>query len=232
MNKILAIIPARGGSRGIRNKNIVKINGRSLIDYTIKSALKAKKNGIVAKVVVSTDSEKIAKISKKLGASVPFLRPKSISGDKAKSVDVILHAIEYFEKKGIFFNYIVLLQPTSPLRRLKDIKQSIDLCLKNKSDSLISAYQKVGVSDSIIYTRDNNLAVPVLADHNKGARRQESKNIFIRNGAIYMTSVEYLKKYQKIISDKPLLFEMPEGRSLNIDEAEDLRILRKYLNKN
>lgn len=232
MNKdMLAVIPARGGSKGIKNKNIVNINGCPLIHYTIKPALKAKKDGLIKTVIVSTDSTKIAEISKKIGADVPFLRPEEISGDKAKSIDLILHAIDFFEKKKIFFKYVLLLQPTSPLRKYEDIKNALSLFLKNRNNSLISAYCEKGISESIIYTKENDLAIPLGSKHNKGIRRQEAKDIFVRNGAIYLTSVKYIKKNGKIISEKPLLFEMSKERSLNIDAKEDLKRLRNILCK-
>jgi CMP-N,N'-diacetyllegionaminic acid synthase len=231
MNKILAIIPARSGSKGIKNKNIIGVDNKPLVFYTINPALKMKKNGLVNEVIVSTDSSKIADISKKLGASVPFLRPEIISGDKAKSVDFILHAIEYFEKKGIFYDYVILLQPTSPLRKYEDIKDALELYLKSKNDSLISVYCANGIIESIIYTKEGNTARPVLSRHNKGVRRQDAKKIFVRNGAIYIVSVKYIKRNYRIISDRPILFEMPEKRSLNIDTKEDLKKLHKIICK-
>lgn len=231
MKKILAIIPARGGSKGIKNKNIIGVNKLPLIAYTIKPALKIKREGLITDVIVSTDSTKIATVSKKFGANVPFLRPANIAGDRAKSIDVILHAIDFFAKKGKSYDYVVLLQPTSPLRLAKDIKEAINFCLKNKGQSLISAYKTEGIIESIIYTQDNIFAKAVLASHNQGVRRQEAKEIFVRNGAIYITAVDYIKRHKKIISDKPLLFAMPKSRSLNIDSKDDLIKLRKILCK-
>jgi len=229
MSKFLAIIPARGGSKGIKNKNIICINDRPLIDYTIKPALKARDGNSLEEVIVSTDSSEIAKISKELGAKVPFLRPKNISIDSAKSVDVIIHAIDFFEKQGIFYENIILLQPTSPLRQYEDIERAVKFYLENESESLISVYKEIGFIESSLYSKKGKIAVPWLKNHNKGIRRQESEGVFVRNGAFYITSVRYLKKYKQIISEKPLLFEMPKSRSLNIDEAADLIKLKNIL---
>lgn len=229
--KGLIIIPARGGSKGIKNKNIVDVCGNPLIFYTINPALKIEKNGIIDKVIISTDSEKIAKISSKLGADVPFLRPKSISGDKAKSIDFILHAINHYGGKGIFYDYIVLLQPTSPLRSYEDIKGSIELFLNNKEDSLISVCKENRVDETELYYKKNDSGIPLSPNHNKGIRRQDLKDLFIRNAAIYITSIEYLKKERKIISNNPLLFEMPRERSIDIDSENDLKMLRNFLCK-
>jgi len=229
MNKILVIIPARSGSKGIKNKNIIRIKNKPLIFYTINPALKIKKEGLVEDVIISTDSPRIVGISRKMGATVPFLRPRNISGDKAKSIDFILHAVSFFEKKGVFYSDVVLLQPTSPLRKYEDIKGAINLYIKNKNHSLISAYQESGITENIIYIKKRDRAIPVLVNHGDGKRRQDSNNIFVRNGAIYIVSVEYLKKFHKIISDNPLLFEMPKQRSLNLDSREDLKELRNIL---
>ena len=231
LKKGLIIIPARGGSKGIKNKNIIDVCGKPLISYTIFPALKAKKSGIVEDVVVSTDSQKFADISKKLGANVPFMRPESISGDKSKSIDFMLHAVDYFEIKKIFYDYIVLLQPTSPLRSYEDIKGAVGLYLKGKSDSLISVCKEERVDETELYYKNNDVGIPLSINHNKGIRRQELKELFIRNAAIYITSVEYLKKNKRIISDSPLLFEMPEKRSIDIDTKNDLERLRKFLYK-
>lgn len=227
--KGLIIIPARGGSKGIKNKNIIDVCGKPLIFYTIDAALKAKKNGVVDEVIISTDSEKIADVSSRLGASVPFLRPKSISGDKAKSIDFMLHAIDYFEKKGIFYDYLILLQPTSPLRNYDDIRGSVDVFLNNKGNSLISVCKEDRVDETELYYKKNDLGIPLSQKHNKGIRRQDLNDLFIRNAAIYITSTEYLKKERKIISDNPLLFEMPQKRSLDIDTKKDLEKLRNFL---
>ena len=231
LKKGLIIIPARGGSKGIKNKNVINICGKPLIFYTINPALKIKENGLINEVIVSTDSKKIANISKKLDVSVPFLRPKNISGDKAKSIDFMLHAINYFEKKGISYDYIVLLQPTSPLRGYEDIKGAVSLYLKNKSDSLISVCKEERVDETELYYKKNDVGIPLSVNHNKGIRRQELKELFIRNAAIYITSVKYLKKNKRVISDNPLIFEMSEKRSIDIDTKKDLENLRKLLCK-
>jgi len=229
--KGLIIIPARGGSKGIKNKNIVNICGKPLIYYTINPTLKTKEGGLLYAVIVSTDSQKIADISKKLGADVPFLRPKNISGDKSKSIDFMLHAINYFENKGIHYDYIVLLQPTSPLRIHEDIEEAIDLFLKNKNDSLISVCREERVDETELYYKKSNKGFPLSPNHNKGKRKQDLKELFVRNAAIYITSTKYIKKEHKIISDNPLLFEMPIERSLDIDTKDDLKKLRGFLCK-
>jgi N-acylneuraminate cytidylyltransferase/CMP-N,N'-diacetyllegionaminic acid synthase len=229
--KFLVIIPARGGSKGIKNKNIVNVCSRPLVYYSVNPALELKKEGFFEDVIVSTDSQKIADICKKMGVDVPFLRPKDISRDKSRSIDFILHAINFFERKKVFFDFVILLQPTAPLRKKCDIKGAVKIFLKEKKDSLISVKPVKDIITSSIYVKKGKKIVPFSPKHNKGVRRQDDNPIFVRNGAIYITSVNYLKKNKKIISDNPVIFEMPEERSLNIDYPEDLNKLRKILCK-
>lgn len=230
--KILVIIPARGGSKGIKDKNIIDVCGKPLIQYSIDQSLELKKISLVNEIIISTDSQKIAEIGRKLGANVPFLRPESISGDKAKSIDFILHAINYYEEKNIFFDAVLLLQPTSPVRHLALLKKAIHLFKKNDEDSLISCYKEEYINDLVMYKFGEGAKLkPLNSNHNKGVRRQDHGDVFVRNGAIYLTSVKYLKETEQIISDYPLLIEMRKSQSINIDTLEDLEILKRALCK-
>lgn len=230
--KYLIIIPARGGSKGVKNKNIVKISKKTLLEYTSQEALKVLNKLKNSKLILSTDSIKIANVGKKLNLEVPFLRPNEFSKDKSKSIDLILHALNYYKKINILFDSIILLQPTSPLRTHKDIINSIKLFENNFNDSLISCYKDETLDLSLIYNKnDNNQGFALNSKHSSGLRRQDSSNLYVRNGAIYITSVEYLKKHKKIISDSPLIYEMPKSRSINIDTKEDLILLKKILKK-
>ena len=131
MKKILGIILARGGSKGIKNKNIKLINGKPLIYWTIKSAMKSKK---LSKVILSTDSKKIALIGKKYNLNVPFIRPSKLAKDNTPSVDAIEHALNFLKKSGEEFEFVVLLEPTSPLRSVQDIDKSINKIIMKKAD--------------------------------------------------------------------------------------------------
>ncbi len=228
--KILGIIPARGGSKGIINKNIVEVNGCPLIDYTIQPALSCVKQGILNELVVSTDSEKIAEIAKELGANCPFLRPEELSNDKSKSIDFVLHTIEYFEHKKTMFDAVIILQPTSPLRKYEHIKEAIEV-FKNypNKNSLISCYKDEVLNELIMYHKKGDEAIPLKSNHHLGIRRQDHKTLYIRNGAIYISKVNYLKKNKSIMSKKPLMYEMPKSLSLNIDHPDGLDILKRSL---
>lgn len=214
------------------HKNVIDICGRPLIDYTISPALEFKKGRKDIEVIVSTDSKEIADISKELGASVPFLRPESISGDKAKSVEFIFHALDHFEAQNMFFEAVMILQPTSPLRNVFLLEKALKLFSQFESDSLISCYKEEYVNDLVMYKEGGGgLLNPLNMLHNKGARRQDHGSTFVRNGAIYITSVDYLRSEGQIISDCPILLEMKKSESLNIDTLEDVEMIKRTLCK-
>lgn len=229
--KYLCIIPARCGSKGIPFKNIVDLHGKPMIAYTIEIASELKAQGLINTIIVSTDCAEIAGISKQYGAEVPFLRPEDIAGDKAKSVDFVLHSIKYYEEIGIYFDAVIVLQPTSPFKSFDDVKNSIEIFSISDIDSLISVYKEETINDLIMYHKEGDKAIPLNNDHNKGVRRQDHGAVYIRNGAIYITKVDYLKKEQRIISDIPLMYEMDKNRSINVDTYEDLEYVRNLLCK-
>lgn len=232
MKKRLAIIPARGGSKGIPGKNIYEIAGYPLIYYTIRAAKQALDRGVIDRLIVSTDSEEIAEISRRYGAEVPFMRPAELSADGSKSADLMIHAVEFYKEKGEPYDDIVLLQPTSPLRNGEDIVRSIALYDRVRSESLISCYKEESVSEYNSYHVKDNLGISMNPDHNKGKRRQELPDLFVRNGAIFITDVQYLLKSGLVISDKPLVYVMPQERSVNIDTEYDMKLAEWLLERN
>lgn len=223
--KILAIIPARGGSKGVPRKNIIDICGKPLIAYSIEPALQAKKRGIIDEIIVSTDDQEIADISKELGASVPFFRPEELSNDKAKSVDLMIHAYCFFEEREKTYDTIMLLQPTSPLRTRNDIESSISLYQKLGATSLISCY-KESIHETGLYHKDGEWAKPLSLAHNEGLRRQDISDLYVRNGAIFIVDVEYMLSEKKVFDDRPAMYVMPKERSINIDTMSDIEQVR------
>ena len=228
--KILAIIPARGGSKGIPNKNIIEIKELPLIAHTIIPTLPLVKEGVISKLIVSTDSIEIGQIAEKFGAEFPFIRPDDISGDKAKSIDLINHALAFYQSKGDYFEAVLLLQPTSPLRTTEDLRTAIELFCESSNDSLISAYEEEYINDLVMYKKatDGKTSIPLNTNHNKGVRRQDHGAIFVRNGCIYITRIELLMK-NLIIGEQPLLYIMPKSKSINLDTIEDIEILKRIL---
>lgn len=228
--KIICIIPARGGSKGIPKKNIIDVRGKPLIAYSIEPAIEAMELGLIDKVIVSTDSIEIADISKNYGAEIPFLRPDDISGDKAKSIEFIEHALSFYKNLGINYDAVLLLQPTSPLRTLEDLISALKLFIESNNDSLISAYEEEYINDLVIYklSEDGKTSIPVNQLHNKGVRRQEHGSLYVRNGCIYISSTELISKGY-VIGAAPLMYTMDKNKSVNVDTLEDLELLRKLL---
>jgi len=226
---LLVIIPARCGSKGIIKKNVVDICGKPLLYYTIAPAMELLRSNIASCVIVSTDCDEIAYIAQELGAQVPFLRPEELGSDTAPSIGYVLHALEYFEREGKSFEAVLVLQPTSPLRTFEDMKEAVELFQSRHADSLISGYKEEKISDLIMYRENNDIAVPLNEKHNKGIRRQDQSQIYIRNGAIYLVTTEHIKRTQCLISDRPVLYQMPKSRSVNIDTADDLELIRGIL---
>jgi CMP-N-acetylneuraminic acid synthetase len=229
IKEFLCIIPARAGSKGVKNKNIKLLGGKPLIYWTIKEALKIKE---FSKVIVSTDSKKIQNISKKYGAECPFLRPKNISRDKSLTIDVIKHAVKYLDAKSFDkFENIVLLQPTSPFRKKIDIKNAIQKFLKNKRASSLISVVEVGDFHParMYYINNNKLEKNKLSESKVGRPRQNLKTMYLRNGAIYIIKKKNING--NFLGTFPIGFLMPKDRSLNIDDNYDFEIAKNYIKK-
>lgn len=229
VKEFLLIIPARCGSKGIKHKNIIDLNGRPLIYYTVKVAKKLKAMGIIDEIIISTDCERIKLVCESLGVSIGELRDKNLSNDQSKTTDLVRSIINKKLKENVFFKNILILQPTSPLRKLEQVCESIGIYKKQNANSLISVYRDCALSDEIMYFKDDIYLVPKNLDHNSGKRRQENKVVFIRNGAIYIFKTKYFMEYNSIICDKPLYFEMDKITSINIDNPIDLTLAKKLI---
>jgi CMP-N,N'-diacetyllegionaminic acid synthase len=221
---ILTLIPARSGSKGIKNKNIIKIKGKPLIYWSIQQAKQAR----LKNIVISTDSKKIATIVKKYGNYIKFIRPKKFSLDNTRMHEVIKHSLIFFRKKKIIFDLVLLLQPTSPLRLVRDIKNSLKLLEKNKTaDSVISAVKLEDFHPARMKLKKNIYLVDsFFSEKTEGLPRQKLKDYYLRNGAIYLFKVKSFYKYKSIKGKKCILYEMPKSRSLNLDDSFDLKLIR------
>ena len=222
MKNVLAVIPARGGSKGLKNKNIKIIACKPLISWTIDAALKSK---YIDKVIVSTDSKEIEKISKEYGASVPFLRPKELAKDDTSSIDVMLHAIEHFPE----YKIVIMLQPTSPLRDCSHIDQAFDFFFKSNMDSCVSVTKdKKTPFWSFSMVNENNL-VSLFPDKEMPSRRQEIISTYHLNGAIYISSILNLKEKKSFITKKTFGYEMSEEVSIDIDDINEFNVASRLL---
>lgn len=226
-NKILAIVPARGGSKTIKNKNIIKVKRKPLILYTLEEATKSK---YLDRIIISTNSKKIAKVCNKY--DVPFIRPNKLAEDHSLTIDAVFHTINYLKSKKEFdFNYIMLLQPTSPLRTYKDIDKSIKLLLSSKAESLISVVDVEANHPARMYSINMGFLKSIFDEKISMMPRQKLKKIYIRNGSIYLTSIKNLYKNNSFIGKKNISYIMPKDRSINIDTLDDLNIFKNTINK-
>ncbi|WP_221394525.1 cytidylyltransferase domain-containing protein [Dyadobacter sp. NIV53] len=225
--RILGIIPARGDSKGIPNKNIRLLAGKPLIQYTIQSALLSDK---LSTILVSTDCEKIINFSKQYPQiKTPFIRPKELATDNTPTIDVIQHAVKYYEKIGEVFDYICLLQPTSPFRNDDLIDKTIDKILKVKTDSL-TTIRKVPDKFNPHWTfgmKDNILSVSTGEKHII-TRRQDLPDRYYRDGKIYISTVEQIQKGMLLGGD--IFGYINENEpDINIDTWEDWALAEKHL---
>ena len=226
--KILAVIPARGGSKGISNKNIVDIDGCPLIKYTIDAALGSE---ILTHCIVSTDSDAIATVAKSCGALAPFKRPEYLSNDKALSLPVIQHAVEFMEaEQGYQYDVVIMLQPTTPLRQSEDIDNAISLLFETNADSVISVVEVEGHHPLRMKRVVNGRLINYIDQGHEDMRpRQELPPVYIRNGAIYATRRDVLIKDSSFIGLDSRAYIMTSERSVNIDTYKDLLLAQSFL---
>ncbi len=225
--KIIALIPARGGSKGIKDKNIVLLKGKPLIQYSIDAAKNSK---YIDRIIVSTDSKKIAEVAKSLGAEVPFLRPVELASDNSKTIEVVLHAVHWLEDNQSSYDALVLLQPTQPLRTSGDIDDAIEKYLNNGENSLVSVC-KVSDNPILIRTIDDSGLLVNLLDRNSTIRRQDMPEYYKVNGAIYINKIENLK-VETSFNDNTVPYIMREDHSVDIDDISDLDMAEWIMSKN
>jgi CMP-N,N'-diacetyllegionaminic acid synthase len=222
--EIMAIIPARGGSKGIPLKNLKLLNGKPLIDYSINGSLKSK---FITRTIVSSDHPKILNRAEKLGAEI-IKRPKNLATDSSQLEPVIEHCLNHFKLKENYVpDIIILLQNTSPLRTKKHIDDALSTFLDSKFDSLMSCYN----SHYFLWNLKKNILIPKNHNPKNRTNRQQMNNQFIENGAIYITKYNAFKKSHCRISGKIGLFKMSEKVSIDIDTKEDLDQVRKLLKR-
>tara|TARA_B100000989_G_scaffold298062_1_gene285921 strand:+ start:365 stop:1075 length:711 start_codon:yes stop_codon:yes gene_type:complete len=217
--KILGIIPARKGSKSVKNKNFLKLGGKELVRYAIDSGNKSK---FLDRLIISTDDVSKFKPFKK-NCDIPFKRPKKYSGDKATTVSVVMHALNYLKARKEYYDYVVVLQPTNPFRKSSDIDNCIKTIIDNKKMCLIGVVKVKANHPSRMYKIDKkNIMKPLTSkDDGETRRRQDLDKIYIRNGSIYITKISQLLKEKQIITKKPIAYIMNEIKSINIDTYDD-----------
>lgn len=228
---VLAVIPARGGSKGVPRKNIREVGGKPLIAYSIEAALAVK--DIFHRIIVSTDDVEIAEIAKSYGADVPFMRPENLGSDKMPMVPVLQHAVQFVEKQDqVKIDWVFLLQPTAPLRTGEDIRAAVDLAANGTADSVISVVQVFAVHPILMKRIDGNRLLPFCIEEKEGTRRQDYQPAaYMRNGSIYLTKRDVLMESGSIWGHEICPYVMPEDRSLNIDSEFDLKLVDMVLSE-
>ncbi len=217
--KILGVITARGGSKGIPRKNIKLLGGKPLIAYSIEAARQSK---LLTDFIVSTEDEEIAEISRKWGAPVPFMRPQKLARDDTGSIEVIIHALNTMrENYGKIYDYVMILQPTSPFRLARDIDNSIKKIVDTKADSVMSMVEVIDFSPKKLKILDGDIIKPWLMEEGPlSERRQNETKVYKRNCAIYLTKVEIIKKGD-LFGKISRAYVMPPERSIDINEPLD-----------
>ena len=224
--KILGLIPARGGSKGLPQKNVKSLLGKPLIAWTFEQSLASK---YLDQVIVSTDDKEIASVSERFGVKVPFVRSEELATDEARMVDVVLHAINWFENNDRIYDLIVLLQPTSPTRITGDIDNAIELLFKKGASSIISVCED-GYPPFLSNTLPEDGSMKnFVKDEHLGKNRQELPQSFRINGAVYVVYSDYLKKEKEFLGNNTYAYTMPGNRSIDIDNMIDFKLAELIL---
>lgn len=219
--RVLGVIPARGGSKGVPRKNIRKLGDRPLIGHTIAAALASR----LARTVLSTDDEEIAAVARSLGADVPFMRPAELASDSARAIPVIQHALATLEAAGERFDAVMMLQPTTPFRRTDDIDGALALLDRTGADSVISVVDTGGHHPARTKFLDGDRLIdPPFCEAYENQPRQELRPMYLRNGAIYLTRRDIVMTGAGSFKGRDCrAWIMPASRSVNIDNELEFR---------
>jgi CMP-N,N'-diacetyllegionaminic acid synthase len=227
---MIAIIPARGGSKGLPGKNIRDLDGMPLICHTIKSALESES---ITRVIISTDDDDIAIVAKECGAEVPFNRPSKLAKDNSMVMDAYLYTIDRLvEMENITIDSFIALLPTAPLRRSHDIDMAVEIFNLNKADSVISVTEPDAPAEWYRRIDNDGILRDYFPNTNTIKNRQEFNKSYIPNGAIYIFNVEKLRLSRQYYMDKTYPYVMPRSRSADIDEILDFEWAEFLINKN
>lgn len=226
--RILAVIPARGGSKGIPRKNIRELNQKPLIAYAIEEAAKSK---YIDKLIVSTEDSEIAQVSKQFGADVPFMRPIELAADDTPGIHPILHALNWFHEKGCYFDYIMCLQCTSPFRKAEHIDEAIEKLVNEAADSIVSVCESE-VSPYWMKRIEGGILKNFLSDIPFYSRRQDTPKTYRLNGAIYLAKTEILYKYSNWYTENTIPYLMDKTTSIDIDDILDFKFAELLMKEN
>jgi CMP-N-acetylneuraminic acid synthetase len=231
MMRTLAIVTARGGSKGIPRKNLIPLAGKPLLAYTAEAALAADR---LSRVVLSTDDEEIAQAGRDMGLEVPFMRPAELALDGTPTIPVLQDVVRRLEADGERYDAIFVLQPTNPLRTVDDINGAIDLMERTGADSVIS-FSDAGERHPARMKwigDDGRVIDPVFSEAFEGQPRQELRKIFVRDGSVYLTRRDVLMHEDSLKGKDCRAWIIPEERSRNIDNLFDLFMVEQMMKYN
>lgn len=220
--KILAVVPARGGSKGVPRKNIKLLAGKPLIEWTFNAAKQSK---YIDRIVLSSEDDEIIEIAKKIGFDVPFKRPAELAQDDTHGIEPILHAVS--ECDG--FDYVMMLQPTSPLRTVEDIDKFIEWSFSKNAKSTVSVCEPSKSPYWMYNMEENKLLCPLIPEHSLVPRRQELPKVYSLNGALYIAEIFWLQQMKNFMSNQTIGYIMPQERSYDIDTILDFQICEYIL---
>jgi CMP-N-acetylneuraminic acid synthetase len=219
MSLVLGLVPARGGSKGVPGKNVRPLAGHTLLEYTARAA---RESGVIDRIVLSTDSAEIADAGRRAGLEVPFIRPASLAADDTPMVPVIMHALSEIERHAWSPDIIVLLQPTSPLRRPQHVRDAVNALRESTADSVVTVVEVPRhLSPDYVMRIDDGRLQPCLPEGTGITRRQDARPAYSRDGTVYAFRRSTLERFGGIYGDdcRPLLIDANE--SLSIDSPAD-----------
>jgi N-acylneuraminate cytidylyltransferase/CMP-N,N'-diacetyllegionaminic acid synthase len=226
--RILAIIPARGGSKGLPGKNIKMLNGKPLIGWTIEQA---KNCGYIDEIFVSTDSREIAAVGEEFGIKISSLRPAELARDSSSSIDVILYTINLLEQEKEEFDIILLLEATSPLRDSEDLENALKMLVDTDgAESIVGISRTENAHPTFLVSiGERNFIRPYGKSEFIFKRRQEIDDLYFFEGSLYISYVDSLKKRKSFYHEKTLGFEMPKYKSFEVDDIVDFKIIEALM---
>ena len=221
---VLGVIPARGGSKSVPHKNLAPLNGKPMMVWTIEAAQNSK---MMTHFVVSSEDEKIIQVALQYGAPAPFVRPAEFATDEAPSLPVVQHAVREMEARlNIVFDYVVMLQATSPLRTGADIDAALEKLIRTGADSVVSVVRIAHHHPYRMRFIENDLLVKLpMGEQKELQRRQDLPPVFIRNGAIFATKREVVMEQNSFLGTVSRPYLMPESRSANVDTKFDFLVV-------
>jgi len=226
--RVLGLVLARAGSKGLPGKNTMRLGGKPLLAWSVEAAIES---SCVTDVIVSTDSLEIASIAADYGAEIPFIRPDHLSTDTSYSADAVMHAIDFLKEQNRHYDYVILLEPTSPIRDFVDIDKAFIALQESGGSSLVSVCRASTTHPSFMFNMgtDNLLSPHESIRHVGSVRRQDVDSVFYPEGSIYISSIDTFERERSFYHQGTQGFEMPRWKSLEIDDALDFLLVEAVM---